>query len=257
MNFDNNITDRHGIIVKNWPLPVFCAPGDIRTVTELKILYNAWESGSTYFYRMTLAEATKWSNERFSRAEAETSGPGSVSSSTGPTTTTALSSSSTDQNPGTLGSEDTDTQVPTAINGSNQATSDPMPKQINSDATTVDNSEHSNSSDPIMSKQTIINPDATTVNASEQVNPNHIDPAVSLPTCNLSPTTPSASATTSGVKRTQATEAPPPSPCKRHCPGLTPAFINTVVTTVDGAPVVMNKRARKQRSDKGKKRVKY
>ena len=209
---------------------------------------------------MTLAEATKWSNERFSRAVAETSGPGSVSSSTGPTTTTAPaeSSSSTDQNPGTLGSEDNDAQVPTAINGSKQATSDPtMSKQINPNATTVNNSEHSNSSDPTMSKQTIINPDATAVSASEQANPNHTDPAVSSPTCNLSPMTPSASATTSGVKRTQATEAQPPSPCKRHRPALTPAFINTVVTSVDGAPVVMNKRPRKQRSDKGKKRVKY
>lgn len=247
MNFDDNITDKHGIIVRNWPLPVFCAPGDIRTVTELKILYNAWESGTAHFYRMTLAEATKWLNERFSRAVVETSGPGSVSSSTEPSTTTA---SSTDQDPGTLGSA--------AIDGSEQATSDPtMSEQINPDATTVNNIEHSTSSDPTMSEQTIINPDATTVNASDQANLNHTDPAVSLPTCNLSPTTPSASATTSGVKRTQATEAQPPPPSKRHRPALTPAFINTIVTSVDGAPVVVNKRARKKRSDAGQKRVKY
>jgi hypothetical protein len=254
MNFDDNITDKHGIIVRNWPLPVFCAPGDIRTVTELKILYNAWESGTAHFYRMTLAEATKWSNERFSRAVAETSGPGSVSSLTEPSTTTAPAELSIDQDPGTLGSA----QVPSAINGSEQATSDPtMSEQINPDATTVNNFEHSTSSDPTMSEQTIINPDAITVNASDQANLNHTDPAASLPTCNISPTTPSASATTSGVKRTQATEAQPPPPSKRHRPALTPAFINTIVTSVDGAPVVMNKRARKQRSDKGKKRVKY
>jgi hypothetical protein len=95
MNFDDNITDKHGIIVKNWPLPVFCAPGDIRTVTELKILYNAWESGTAHFYQMTMAEATKWCSERHSTsslAPTSSSIPSvaapSVSSTTLTTTTT-------------------------------------------------------------------------------------------------------------------------------------------------------------------------
>ena len=77
-NFDENITDKHGIIVKNWPLPFFCSPGDIHTVTELRVLYNAWESGTAHFYRMTMDEATKWVKEQSSSAIA-TSGPGSYS----------------------------------------------------------------------------------------------------------------------------------------------------------------------------------
>ena len=50
MNFDNNISDKYRVIVKHWPFKVFCAPGDIHTVTELRVLYNAWESGMTHFY---------------------------------------------------------------------------------------------------------------------------------------------------------------------------------------------------------------
>jgi hypothetical protein len=232
-NFDNNITDKYGIIVKNWPLPVFCAPGDIRTFTELKILYNAWESGAAHFHRITLAEATKRSNDRFSKSIAETSGPG-----------------------GTLAS----------ISGSENVDPDPDASAIN--ASDISGSEYV---DPTVSEQ-INSRNATAVNASEQVpeqvNPNLTDPAISEQTIvnasvldpshapNLSPTSPSVGATGSGVKRAQATEPQPQPPSKRHHQALTPAFINTVVTSVDGAAVVMNRKARKQRSDKGKKRVK-
>jgi hypothetical protein len=107
-----------------------------------------------------------------------------------------------------------------------------------------------------------------TVNASEQTNPNSTVPAVSeqtiaanasvpsLSTPNLNPSSPSASAAASSVKRAQATEAQP-SQNKRRCQG---PFINTVISTVitsaDGGTVVMNKKRHKERSDKGKKRVK-
>jgi hypothetical protein len=86
-SFDDNMTARYGIIVKGWPLQVFCSPGDVRTFTELKILHDAWQSGTAQFYRLTTTEATEWSNRRFEKALEETSGPETRSSSTPPSST--------------------------------------------------------------------------------------------------------------------------------------------------------------------------
>lgn len=214
MNFDDNITDKHGIIVKNWPLPVFSAPGDIRTVTELKILYNAWESGTAHFYRMTMAEATKWYNERHS--------------------TLAGDNSSKQADPAENNTISTDDAT---VKPSEQANPSPSDPAENNDNATVDPSEQANPS-PMDPEQ------ATIANASLS----------SLPTANHNPLSPTATA--SSRKRAQATEAQPSPPNKRRRQGVTPAFINTVITSVDGATVVMSKRPRKERSDKGKKRVK-
>ena len=212
MNFDDNITDKHGIIVKNWPLPVFCAPGDIRTVTELKILYNAWESGTAHFYQMTMAEATKWCNERHS----------TVTSSS-----VAGDTSSKEADPAENNTDDA------TVKPSEQA--NPSPSDPAEDNATVDPSEQANPSPTDLEQ-------ATSANASVS----------SLPTANpLSPT-----ATASSRKRAQETEAQPSPPNKRRRQGVTPAFINTVVTSFDGATVVMSKKPHKERSDKGKKRVK-
>ncbi|KAI0690867.1 hypothetical protein BC835DRAFT_1307736 [Cytidiella melzeri] len=48
-NFDMHITEKYGIVVVNWPLPQFVAPGSIDSRLELQTLYNAWLSGSTHF----------------------------------------------------------------------------------------------------------------------------------------------------------------------------------------------------------------
>ena len=231
-NFDNNITDKHGIIVKNWPLPAFSAPGDIRTVTELKILYNAWESGTAHFYQITTAEATKWVNERHS-------------------TSVPLAGDATVDNSEQTDPSDTDDAT---VNHAD-------PAENNTDNATVNLSEQANA-DPAEN-----NTDNATVNPSEQANPSPTDPPTtseqatianpsvsSLPTTNHNPDPSSPTATASSRKRAQAMEAQPSN--KRRRQGLTPAFINTVITSVDGATVVMNKRPRKERSDKGKKRAK-
>lgn len=226
-NFDDNITDKHGIIVKNWPLSVFCAPGDIRTLTELKVLCNAWESGTAHFYRMNMDEATKWVNERSNRAIAETSGPAAAP----PTTVTAPSPNQ--DLPSQSGSGDS------AVNGSEE--------QANP-------------------AQTINTPAATTT--SEQANPTDLASVASTPvfdpsltTPDLNSTSPSTSATASSAKRARATDGEPsttegePSTNRRR-QDLNPAFINTFITSVNGATVLMNKKPRKERSDKGRKRTK-
>ena len=227
-NFDDNITDKYGVIVKHWPLKVFSAPGDIRTVTELRVLYNAWESGTAHFYRMTTAEATKWSNERHS--------------------TFSLP-------PSESGSGDT------TVNTSEQDLSDQNNTISTDSATTV------NTSDPLSDRNNITIPtdDATTVNTSEQAVPLVSDQnntistddstSVNDPSSSLNPSSSTACATVSSGKRVQATEAQSAPPNKRRRQEPSAAFIN-VITSVDGATVVMNKKPRKARSDKGKKRVK-
>ncbi|KAI0686723.1 hypothetical protein BC835DRAFT_1420231 [Cytidiella melzeri] len=64
---DAHITEKFGIIVVNWPLAQFIAPGSINSRLELQTLYNAWSTGATYFQCLTPAEAEAWHKERFSR----------------------------------------------------------------------------------------------------------------------------------------------------------------------------------------------
>ena len=63
-NFEDAITEKHGIVLENWPLPKFCSPSDIKSRNEVKVLLRAWESGTTRFRLMSDAEWEKWSERR-------------------------------------------------------------------------------------------------------------------------------------------------------------------------------------------------
>ncbi|KAI0686685.1 hypothetical protein BC835DRAFT_1420287 [Cytidiella melzeri] len=65
-NFDMHITEKYGIVVVNWPLPQFVAPGSIDSRLELQTLYNAWLSGSTHFRCLSPSETETWMQQRFS-----------------------------------------------------------------------------------------------------------------------------------------------------------------------------------------------
>ena len=39
--FDELVTARHHIVVKNWPLKKFCNPSAVTSRIELEVLYNA------------------------------------------------------------------------------------------------------------------------------------------------------------------------------------------------------------------------
>lgn len=58
--FDTKITERYGVIIKNWPLNSFKTPSEITTRIELNLLLNAWKSGTTYFYKMSREEYDSW-----------------------------------------------------------------------------------------------------------------------------------------------------------------------------------------------------
>ena len=59
-SFAEHITVRYGIVVVNWPLPKFMNPSSVSTKTELELLWNAWETDTAHFYRMTSQEYEDW-----------------------------------------------------------------------------------------------------------------------------------------------------------------------------------------------------
>jgi len=63
--FDDNITQKYGVVVKNWPLKNFCNPSSVGSRIELETLYNGWHSGVTKFEKLTEEEMMRWENERF------------------------------------------------------------------------------------------------------------------------------------------------------------------------------------------------
>lgn len=58
--FAERITVRYGIVVVNWPLAKFVNPSSVSTKTEAEILWNAWETDTARFYRMTGEEYKTW-----------------------------------------------------------------------------------------------------------------------------------------------------------------------------------------------------
>ena len=64
--FNELITARHQIVVKNWPLKKFCNPSNITSRIKLELLYNTWQSGVTYFQKLTDQEMEAWEIDQFS-----------------------------------------------------------------------------------------------------------------------------------------------------------------------------------------------
>jgi hypothetical protein len=63
--FDDHITQKYGVVVKNWPLKEFCNPSSVGSRIELETLHNGWQSGITRFEKLTEAEMKKWDSDRF------------------------------------------------------------------------------------------------------------------------------------------------------------------------------------------------
>jgi hypothetical protein len=84
-NFDENITAKYGVVIKNWPLQKFCSPGDIGSRIELKVLYQSWQSGATYFQKLSREELSQWEEDQFQARLQETQdSTGSPGASMGP-----------------------------------------------------------------------------------------------------------------------------------------------------------------------------
>jgi hypothetical protein len=64
-NFDSHITRTHRVVIQGWPLPKFCCPSDIGSLTEVQLLYDSWKSQSTTFRKLTDVEWKKWLDNDF------------------------------------------------------------------------------------------------------------------------------------------------------------------------------------------------
>ncbi|THG93815.1 hypothetical protein EW026_g7524 [Hermanssonia centrifuga] len=60
----DTITDKHGIVVQNWPLSVFQAPSKYNSRLEVDALYNAWETNGARFYQLSHDEYQAWKQGR-------------------------------------------------------------------------------------------------------------------------------------------------------------------------------------------------
>lgn len=79
--FETSIADKYGVIVENWPLDKFAAPGKFGTLVELRALYNAWKSGATRFRKLSREEFDARQRSLVERALAEAHAGNSVSGS--------------------------------------------------------------------------------------------------------------------------------------------------------------------------------
>ena len=84
--FDDLITRKYGVVIKNWPLETFCNPSAVRTRVGLELLFNGWESGATHFRKLSKDEMSVWESEQFSSrlATTTTSPPPALSPTTLP-----------------------------------------------------------------------------------------------------------------------------------------------------------------------------
>ncbi|KAH9911786.1 uncharacterized protein BXZ73DRAFT_56765, partial [Epithele typhae] len=60
LDFANRITLKYGVVLENWPVEVFQAPGRFNSLKYLNTLYSAWEGGTTAFRLLTDEEFTAW-----------------------------------------------------------------------------------------------------------------------------------------------------------------------------------------------------
>ena len=70
-NFDSQIMAKHDVVVVNWLLKQFSSPSDIGSMTELRVLYNAWKTGTATFRQLTLVEWEDWEATCFNTCMAE------------------------------------------------------------------------------------------------------------------------------------------------------------------------------------------
>ncbi|PIL36587.1 hypothetical protein GSI_00276 [Ganoderma sinense ZZ0214-1] len=60
VNFDQHITVKFGVVLENWPLTKFAAPGSFSAIPLLSLLYNAFDSGTTRFRSLSDEEWLEW-----------------------------------------------------------------------------------------------------------------------------------------------------------------------------------------------------
>jgi hypothetical protein len=213
-NFDRAITEKYQVILEGWPLEKFCSPSDIASRNEVSVLMTSFESGATRFRKLSLTEFEKWSSRSTNVTDKSTAGL------TGPDATLP-SSNATDESTAELTRPDATLPSPDS--------SSPLPP------------------DSTPTRESPVSPPLPTLPGSISTNnptPNHEPP---VPQDGVDENMSPSSEVPAKRKRSYAEPS-----TSRH--PLTNTFINSGVTSTNGAIVMVNGKARKPRADKGKKR---
>ena len=141
-NFEGAITEKHGIVIENWPLKTFCSPSDVKSRNEVKVLLHAWESGTSRFRLMSADEWQGWSEGRLRQAlndGAPPTNPTPSSDNTAPPTNPTHSSDNPTPPPNPTPSSD-NTTSPTNLTPSSDNTTPPINPTPSSDSVTPQDS---------------------------------------------------------------------------------------------------------------------
>jgi hypothetical protein len=223
VNFEDAITANHGIILENWPLKEFCNPSAIKSRNEVTVLLRSWESGTTRFRLMDTREWKAWSERRFQQ---DTSGDDHASND----------------------HADSDLNLAISDQNADHASSDHAASDLN----LATSDQNANSGDPTTEQADDTSPAPTSTAGDDPTTEQADDTSPS------SPSTSSTSPTASATHKRPATSEPSRSRTKKRAALLAADnFINsTAVTDLTGNAMLVHKKKRKERSDKGIRRGK-
>ncbi|THU76573.1 hypothetical protein K435DRAFT_870723 [Dendrothele bispora CBS 962.96] len=132
VNFADHITRIHGIVVKNWLLKKFVNPSSLNNNIELDLLLNAWNSGTTYFHKLTTSEYNAWEEVGFDEVfavttmQTQTTGVGDSDDLPADGATDVTSSTSTDDPP-SPSTNASDSSTPSNSDTSTGSSAQPLP----------------------------------------------------------------------------------------------------------------------------------
>lgn len=59
-NFEEHITRPYRLVIEGWPLGKLCCPSSLRTLAEVEILHQCWNTDATHFRRLSDEEWRVW-----------------------------------------------------------------------------------------------------------------------------------------------------------------------------------------------------
>lgn len=71
-NFDRNMTLKHHVEIRGWPLRVLCCPSDIKSRVEVELVIRGFETGTTYWKHLDGSEWNLWLSAYNSRTDIAT-----------------------------------------------------------------------------------------------------------------------------------------------------------------------------------------
>ncbi|KAJ3727621.1 hypothetical protein C8R42DRAFT_638790 [Lentinula raphanica] len=102
------------LTVKNWPLKEFKSPGSINVHADLTVLFNAWNTGTTYFHKMSGQEYNDWEASGYGELDVLAEGvrEGGVNGQAGASVENSVTPSARPPSPASPSAEQSD--LPTA-----------------------------------------------------------------------------------------------------------------------------------------------